>query len=274
MKPSSDNRKEEALFTLRNSWLRNTVGGLIAITVVSIAIAFLWLPSAQSNDAITSLWRSICGAAGVPFKWGASHTIAPPVRSSDVVLDANLIDSQDPRAVGRGATLAQRCTMCHGAQGISNADSPNLAGQYPMVVYKQLHDYQSGKRENVVMQAMVRDLSEAQIRDLAAYYAYLPKPPARFPTPGTGAAAPLIVSAGAPVRNIAPCASCHGPMGRSTGAPWIQGMPEVYLRDQLIAFRSGARHNDVNEQMRNVARQMTDEEIQAASKYYASLPQN
>jgi cytochrome c553 len=36
-------------------------------------------------------------------------------------------------SVGRGATLALQCTVCHGARGVSNADTPNLAGQYALV---------------------------------------------------------------------------------------------------------------------------------------------
>ena len=57
---------------------------------------------------------------------------------------------------GRGATLALNCTMCHGAHGMSGSDAPNLAGQYPEVVIKQLHDYKSGKRSSSVMQALAR----------------------------------------------------------------------------------------------------------------------
>ena len=37
-----------------------------------------------------------------------------------------------------------QCTLCHGSRGLSEAESPNLAGQHAAVVYKQLKDYQSG----------------------------------------------------------------------------------------------------------------------------------
>ena len=48
-----------------------------------------------------------------------------------------------PVSIGRGATLAQRCTMCHGPQGVSDANSPNLAGQYAAVIYKELDDFKT-----------------------------------------------------------------------------------------------------------------------------------
>jgi cytochrome c553 len=46
----------------------------------------------------------------------------------------------------------------------------------------------------------------------------------------------------------------------------------VYLRAELKAFANGERRNDIGEQMRNVARAMTPEEIDAASRFYAASP--
>jgi cytochrome c553 len=40
----------------------------------------------------------------------------------------------------------------------------------------------------------------------------------------------------------------------------------------MRAFASGARHNDINEQMRHVARQLTSAEIDSLAKYYAAMP--
>ena len=71
------------------------------------------------------------------------------------------------------------------------------------------------------------------------------------------------------MRGIAPCGACHGELNSKPGAAWLEGQPVVYLRTQLEAFASGARRNDIGEQMRNVARAMTPEEIDAASRFYA-----
>src|SRR5262245_62694005 len=69
--------------------------------------------------------------------------------------------AHDPRdSVGRGATLALNRTMCHGAQGLSASDAPNLAGQYPAVVIKQLHDYKNGNRSSAIMEALAKNLSD------------------------------------------------------------------------------------------------------------------
>jgi cytochrome c553 len=178
--------------------------------------------------------------------------------------------SAEPGSVGRGATLAQQCAICHGPTGVSRADSPNLAGQYASVIYKQLLDFRSGARANAVMSPFAVHLSDRDIRDLAAYYAYLPRLPAYHPPPASEA--PKIVMYGAPLRGIAPCGSCHGSLDNKLGSPWLEGQSAAYMKAQLEAFASGARRNDISQQMRNVARAMTAEEIEQAAEYYASRP--
>ncbi len=101
-----------------------------------------------------------------------------------------------------------------------------------------------------------------RIGDLAAYYPYLPRLP---DNPPATEEAPRIVASGAPMRGIAPFGACHGDVDTKACAAWLGGQPAVYLRAQLLAFASGERRNDIVEQMRNVARQMTPEEIDAAS---------
>jgi cytochrome c553 len=54
------------------------------------------------------------------------------------------------------------------------------------------------------------------------------------------------------------------------GSPWLGGQPEAYIVSQLNAFSEGARTNDTSQQMRNIARRMSKDEIAEAAKYYAS----
>jgi cytochrome c553 len=255
----------ERLFSLRNRWFTTSVGLVLLAVVSSVLIGFVWLPSAQKDAQFQGLWNAICSAAGVPNAWLPSKPEPAVIKTSEVVVTPQMMAGADGLSVGRGATLAMRCTMCHGERGMSDANSPNLAGQYAAVVYKQLRDFQSGARTNAVMEPMVANLSDQDMRDLAAYYAYLPRAATK-----PAANPPRIVASGAPMRNIAPCASCHGGMDNKVGGPWLEGEPEAYIEAQLHAFASGERHNDISEQMRNVARQMTSDEIAAAARYYAS----
>jgi cytochrome c553 len=193
----------------------------------------------------------------------------PGYKTSTVVVSPQMLPTATARSIGRGGTLALRCTMCHGPRGVSDAKTPNLAGQYAPAIYKQLLDFQSGARANAVMSPRVASLSDQDTRDLAAYYAYLPRlPPLRAATES----APQIVIHGAPMRNIPACAACHGTIGYKVGTEWLAGESAQYLRTQLEDFASGQRHNDISEQMRNVARGMTRTDIEAAATYYAGEP--
>lgn len=261
---------DERLFSLRNPWFRASVGATVAVFIFSVVVGFIWLPSAQSDVQFKGVWNAICSAAGVPQKWFSDGApVEPQLQLSKVVVTPQLLSDTSRLSVGRGATLALRCTMCHGEHGISQANSPNLAGQYPIVIYKQLQDFQSGARRNAVMTPMAANLSDQDMRDLAAYYSSLPRP---FPPHGTDVpGAPGIVVHGAPLRNIPACAACHGGIDHKAGSPWLDGLPAAYTLSQLQAFASDGRHNDISGQMRNIARNMTPDEMAAAATYYAGL---
>ncbi len=251
-----------------NPWFRWSIVSLVAFTVLAILVGFLWLPSVQRDFSGQGLWAGICRAAGLPAKWGGAPTVANAgPRSTGVVLERTMALPGSSDAVGRGATLALNCTMCHGAQGMSVSDAPNLAGQYPEVIVKQLRDYRDGHRASAIMQALAKGLSDAQMNDLGSYYAYLPK--ARTAPTTYDEALPALVRVGDPMRNIAPCISCHGGVDQKLGAPWLEGMPKAYLVAQLQAFASGARRNDGEAQMRNMVRAMTAAEIDEVSIFYA-----
>ena len=258
----------DRIASLRNPWLTASVGITAAITIVAAVAGFAWLPLQQQGERFHGLWDAICSAAGlVRNAPSAPQIVGADYPTTRVEIVPQMLQGASAESIGRGATLALRCTMCHGARGLSQADSPNLAGQSPVAIYKQLNDFKTGARTSAVMAPLVANLSDADMRDLAAYYAYLPRPSDQPPiTP----VRPRIVASGAPMRGIAPCGACHG--GLKADAGWLGGQPAVYLRTQLEAFSSGARRNDIGEQMRNVARRMTAAEIGAASEFYAERP--
>jgi cytochrome c553 len=257
----------EPLFSWRNTVFKRSVLGLIILTIALFAVGFVLLPSAQKDFTVQGLWAGLCRAAGVPTKWNGTTSDDLEGRTTQVVLDRSMARKSASDAVGRGATLALNCTMCHGAQGMSLADAPNLSGQYREVVVKQLLDYRDARRTSSIMQAIARGLSDAQIEDLAAYYASLPK--ARVAPTTYGDALPRLVRTGDPLRNIAPCISCHGSVDQKLGAPWLEGMPRRYLVAQLDAFANGTRRNDSLAQMRNMVRLMKPEEIAEVAGFYA-----
>lgn len=258
---------EGGMYSWRNPWFRWSLVSLSALTVLSILIGFVWLPSVHGDFTAQGIWASICRAAGVPASWSSGAGVKDGPGSSNVVLERDMVRAAPSDSIGRGATLALNCTMCHGAQGMSISNAPNLAGQYPEVVIKQLHDYKSGKRASPIMEALAMRLPDKDIQDLAAYFASLPK--ARTAPTTYDESLPPLVRVGDPMRNIAPCISCHGGVDQKLGAPWLEGMPKEYLVGQLKAFAQGNRHNDAEAQMRNMVRAMTAQEMEEVAVFYA-----
>ena len=77
------------------------------------------------------------------------------------------------------STATTLCAACHGADGNSPLPvNPNLAAQHPEYLFKQLADYKTGRRKNAIMNGIAASLSDADMRNLAAYFAQQPAKPA------------------------------------------------------------------------------------------------
>jgi cytochrome c553 len=261
---------EQELYSFRNRWFRTSVGITVVLALLSALAGLIWLPLAQPDLKLSGIWDAICSAAGVPRVTATGDALRPDFKTSNVVMTSEMLTRKDAVSIGRGATLAQRCAICHGPQGVSDANSPNLAGQFAAVTYKELNDFKTGARVNVVMTPFAANMSNQDMLDVAAYYAYLPRVPSNSFDPKIPA--PAIVTTGAPMRNIAPCGSCHGDIDNKAGSPWLGGQSAVYIKAQLQAFATGTRRNDISQQMRNIARHMTPEEIDQVARYYEAQP--
>ena len=73
-----------------------------------------------------------------------------------------------------GKAKSASCAACHGADGISKIPTyPNLKGQKAAYVTKQLKAFKDGTRKDPTMNAMAKPLSDADMANIAAYYASL-----------------------------------------------------------------------------------------------------
>lgn len=173
---------------------------------------------------------------------------------------------------------AQVCAACHNADGNSTvAANPKLAGQHADYLYKQLKNFKAeggkaAERNNAVMAGMVAALSDADMRNVAAYYAAQKLQPEQARAPAFETARRLY-RGGDAARGLPACAGCHGPAGAGIPAqyPRIGGQFADYTEAQLKAFRSGERANDPNRMMRAVAAKLSDSEIRALADYVAGL---
>jgi cytochrome c553 len=182
------------------------------------------------------------------------------------------IGSGDPAA---GKTESYFCQGCHGETGMSAEDMiPNLAGQYADYIVKQIRNFRSGERTHQIMNAMSKTISDAELVDVAAYFSSQKQ----MHGSGTGdnPVAKNLFLNGDTSRDIPPCMSCHGENGKGQAPnistyPVIGGQRKGYLRAQLMHWRSGERSNSPDGVMNNVAKKLTDSEIEALTNYISGL---
>lgn len=82
------------------------------------------------------------------------------------------IDSSHASDRDAGRRKVVVCQACHGLDGLSkNPEAPNLAGQLESYLIKSLQEYKSETRKNDSMNIVAKDLTDADIADVSAYYA-------------------------------------------------------------------------------------------------------
>lgn len=192
-----------------------------------------------------------------------------------------------------GKQKAAACMACHGPDGNSPAlpppteQWPKLAGQVPEYFAKQIHDFKSGKRSNQQMSPQAQSIAEADIANLAAYFASQKAKANEATDKSLLAAGEKLYNKGANVarpNSITACVGCHGINGVGQGnwsasyknepsviAPAIGGQHASYVVKQLKSFRDGKRANDVGQVMHNIAMRMSDKDIAAVAEYIATL---
>ncbi len=232
---------------------------------------------ADGNSAIPG--TPSLAALGDEYLVLATHAYKGGMRENDVMKgmvaalsddDIDLIASyyalqvRKPRPGGDGdkvigEQLSAACTSCHGEHGNSkDPKTPSLAGQDAQYLVVAITAYQQGKRKHEVMQGAVKELSEAEVRNLATYFSHMePAPPT--------ARKPMNVS-----ELVERCNRCHGEDGRGLEAnpafPRIGGQSEAYLVKALNAYHSEVRKNRFMEAM---SAPLKGWQIKLLARYYA-----
>lgn len=201
----------------------------------------------------------------------AAESAAPAAASAPAAAAPKAAPAKPDLAKGQ-AIATSVCVACHAVDGSrGQAAYPILEGQHAAYLVKQLVEFKSGKRENAIMTGMASALSEEDMKNVAAFYASKKAPPGFARSKDLVAVAEPLFRGGAANRNIPACAGCHSPNGAGIPVqyPRLGGQHAEYIDAQLVAFRSGARHN--NADMLGVAKYLTDHEIKALADFIAGL---
>lgn len=156
----------------------------------------------------------------------------------------------------------QVCSSCHGANGVPTDPKtiPIIWGQTQVFLVKQLHDYRAGDRDNAVMAAMAKALTQEELRPAAAYFEKKPWPARQGPAP---------VAVAEP-KGIEVCQACHqkGFVG-GMPAPRLVGQSYDFLIKQMNAFADGTRTNNMD--MVKIMQELSPADRDAMAHYIASL---
>lgn len=180
---------------------------------------------------------------------------------------------------------------CHGADGNSPAlpdpapPWPKLAGQVPEYIVKQLNDFKAARRSNEQMSPQAQMVADADIADIAAYFA-------SQKVSRQDAAQQDLLAKGEQIffkgkgrpQVVAACVGCHGLNGVGNRdwaktmsqppvilAPAIGGQHANYLLKQLKAYRDGSRTNDPARVMSDIAARLDEGEMMAVAEYVSTL---
>ncbi|MBT9523529.1 MAG: c-type cytochrome [Dechloromonas sp.] len=163
----------------------------------------------------------------------------------------------------KGKEINGTCAACHSdnGQGGKKGEYPRIAGQQVKYIESQLRSFRSRTRVNIPMfpYTQERELSDADIKDIAAYLAGI-ELDTKMPTyKGTEDALTKLLMAEKVM--IIPraegdlangeklyqkqCAACHGKTGKGRGMfPMLVGQYTNYLQRQVDLYLKGDRPHD------------------------------
>jgi cytochrome c553 len=235
------------------------------------------------------LKRTLCGSVslrGIVGLLSALLLVADAGAAGSHYIDLRRIEPirGDVSAGERKATL---CHACHGAGDPVAPTFPRLAGQRPEYLYYRLVSFKTADPKDPYyaqspMRPLAVNLSDTDMRDLAAYFSAQVPAVANSPTvPAAGAGSgEAIFLAGDPQRGIPPCQGCHGAdaggipitAGQYAAYPALRGQSSLYLAARLTSFHNKLPHDTTNDFiMGDVASTLDSDSIQAITAWLSSL---
>jgi cytochrome c553 len=184
-----------------------------------------------------------------------------------LVLAGLLLHAESVAATTAGEKKAQLCLLCH---KVANASAPGsamplLEGQPAQYLYLQTKAYKEKRRAEPAMQTNVANLSDRDLRDIAAWLA------AQRPAPAAYQLDPAKVAVGKTKAEQLGCATCHLPTFYGAGdVPRLAGQTPGYIKARLEDFGAGKRRHGTGPRSAP-ATPLNDQEMEGLAQFLASL---
>ena len=165
-----------------------------------------------------------------------------------------------------GKVIAEKtCKSCHGENGGGLAPAiPHLAAQRESYLFASLNEYKNGKRTHAALRDIATQMSEADMRNVASYFASLP---------------PIASTTANDVKHTSPyekgkvlaaeCAKCHGEDGNSKtpGTPTLAGQQPHYLISAILEYHRDDRKVTT---MKTIRRDSDRLDLESLALYFAA----
>lgn len=177
-------------------------------------------------------------------------------------------------ANGDAARNITACVACHGQAGNSTiSTNPKLSAQHAAYLAKQLHDFTAPERNNPSMTSIAKAMSAEDIANVSAYLSLQKAKPGAAKDKDTVDLGKKIFRAGIAAKNVPACAACHGATGGGMPAqyPRLAGQHFDYTKGQLLSFAQSKGGRKNSQQMTDIAKRMSEDEMKAVSDYIAGL---
>jgi cytochrome c553 len=264
-----------------------------------------WLKRLRYGVPFLAGAAALAGMGGALFAWSGLYDVAASaghlpitrdflqyVMKQSVAFHAPHLKApplDDPKLILRGAAYYHTgCAPCHGARGIQASPIEIRATPPPPPLYSMAQTFSPDElhwivKHGIKLTAMPAWPSQQRDDEVWAIVAFLEKLPtldqnayqeiAIGPKPETSAEQkPGLSALAEPPPQVGPdCARCHGidGRGRKHAFPNIAGLNSAYILDQLDLFSDGTRPSGF---MQPVAANLTDDEKEKLSAYFARLP--
>jgi cytochrome c553 len=216
-----------------------------------------YLQGARPQSAMTGAVKFLSDDALV--KVAAYYgSLDPALPAAALKPSPKAVALKDPVLAGKAA--AEACGGCHGDNGVSKTPgSPSLVGLDPKYLVAAMKSYKSGQRKHDLMKSLVAGVSDADVGNLALFYAL--QKPARAGTPAAGDAAAGKVAAAA-------CGGCHGDKGVASDPanPSLAGQDAQYLATATQSYKDGSRKDET---MKGMVAALDDRAIKNIAAFYA-----
>lgn len=177
---------------------------------------------------------------------------------SPMTIAGSVVEGGTAGDAAAGQATAAACAACHSAP---YTIGPRLAGQNAAYLAEAIAAYKAGTRGNPMMSPMAKNLSDADIRNVAAYYAN--QSCQAIPSGENDAANKAAAVA-------ANCTICHGANGIARRPAWpnLAGQSRDYLTATVKSYHDGSRKNPL---MSAIAKDLSDTDTAKVAAYFAGV---